>query len=67
MSKREQLTAVAELLWVAKTCMSQIANTAWGALGNQTKSEYARADKSLSELMRLVDNAKDKCKEGSEK
>jgi len=66
-SKREQLTAVAELLWVAKTCLSQIASTAWGALGNQAKSEYARTEKSLAELMRLVDNAKDKCKEGGAK
>jgi hypothetical protein len=61
------LTAVAELLWVAKSCLARVANTAWGALGNQTKSEYARADRSLAELMRLVDNAKDKCKEGGAK
>lgn len=64
MSKLEQITAVAELLWIAKSCLSRIANTAWGSLGNQTKSIFARVDEEMSELMRLVDNAKDKCKEG---
>lgn len=64
MNKKEQLTAAAELLWIAKSCLVRIANTAWGSLGNQTKSAYAQADESLAELMRLVADAKDKCKEG---
>lgn len=60
--KKERLSAAAMLLWVAKTCLSQIANTAWGVIGNQTKSTYVQACGSIAELMRLVDNAKDKCK-----
>ena len=64
MSKKEHLTAASELLWVAKRCLSRIASMAWDVLGSQTKSAYARTEESLVELMRLVDNAKDRCKEG---
>ena len=67
MSKLEQLTAVAELLWISKSCLARIAGTAWGVLGNQTKNMFVRADGALAELMRLVNNAKDKCKEGGAK
>lgn len=68
MSKRDQLVAAAELLFVAKTCLVRIVNTAWGALDTQTKSELEKADHSLAEVMRLVDNAKDRiCEKGTEK
>lgn len=60
MSKREQLVAVEELLFVAKTCLYRIASSYNGSLGNQTKNELSKADRSISELIRLVGNAKER-------
>jgi len=60
MSKREQLVAVEELLFVAKTCLYRIASSYRGALGNQTKNELSKADRSIAELIRMVGNAKER-------
>ena len=68
MSKMEQLVMAAVLLDIAKTCLVRILNTAYGALGNQTKSELEKAEHSIAEVMRLVDNAKERYREkGTEK
>lgn len=60
MSKREQLIAAEVLLSMAKTCLTRVRETAYGALGNQTKNELAKADQSIAELMRLVGNARER-------
>lgn len=66
MSKREQLTVVYELVGLARHCLMRILNTGYDALGNQTRSELLKADKSVAEVMRLVCNAKKRyCKGGA--
>lgn len=60
MSKREQLIAAEVFLSMAKTCLTRVRKTAYGALGNQTKNELAKADQSIAELMRLVGNARER-------
>lgn len=67
MNKREKLAVVSELLGLARHCLMRILNTGYDALGNQTRSELLKADKSVAETMRLVDNAKKRyCKGGAQ-
>lgn len=66
MSKREKLIVVSELLGLARHCLMRILSTGYDALGNQTRSELLKADKSVAEVMRLVHNAKKRyCKGGT--
>jgi hypothetical protein len=66
-SKQEKLAVASELLVLARECLGQIFNTGYDALGNQTKSELLKADKSVAEVMRLVRNAKKRyCKGGAQ-